>query len=175
VQDRVSCAVFGMPRAALEVGATDLSMPLEQLAAWAQSQTVGVTASTAPAPTVAKRRRILVVDDDHGALEETRRALEAAGYDAHVQDNPMMVAVTLRRTPADLVLLESELVTVSGKVVTDAMRKNGLGHVPVVLHSKLTGDALRARATECGVLGFVNKADPERFAVIRGLIGGPTR
>jgi two-component system chemotaxis response regulator CheB len=174
VQDRVSCAVFGMPRAALEVGATDLSMPLEQLAAWAQSQTVGVTASTAPAPTVAKRRRILVVDDDHGALEETRRALEAAGYDAHVQDNPMMVAVTLRRTPADLVLLESELVTVSGKVVTDAMRKNGLGHVPVVLHSKLTGDALRARATECGVLGFVNKADPERFAVIRDLIGGPT-
>lgn len=175
VQDRVSCAVFGMPRAALEVGATDLSMPLEQLAAWAQSQTVGVKASTAPAATVAKRRRILVVDDDHAALEETRRALEAAGYDAHVQDNPMMVAVTLRRTPADLVLLESELVTVSGKVVTDAMRKNGLGHVPVVLHSKLTGDALRARATECGVLGFVNKADPERFAVIRGLIGGPTR
>jgi two-component system, chemotaxis family, protein-glutamate methylesterase/glutaminase len=175
VQDRVSCAVFGMPRAALEVGATDLSMPLEQLAAWAQSQTVGVKAASAPAPMVAKRRRILVVDDDHGALEETRRALEAAGYDAHVQDNPMMVAVTLRRTPADLVLLESELVTVSGKVVTDAMRKNGLGHVPVVLHSKLTGDALRARATECGVLGFVNKADPERFAVIRGLIGGPTR
>jgi chemotaxis response regulator CheB len=178
VQDRVTCAVFGMPRAALEVGATDLALPLDQLATWAVAQTKGVRASAQGAPATApgpKKRRVLVVDDDHATLEATRGLLEAAGYEAHTLDNPMMVAVTLRRTPADLVLLESELVTVTGKVVTDAMRKNGLGHVPVVLHSKLTGEALRTRATECGVLGFVNKADPQRLDVVRGLIGGSTR
>jgi two-component system chemotaxis response regulator CheB len=175
VQDRASCAVFGMPRAALEVGATDLAMPLDQLAAWAVGQTKGVAPGVPVGAALPKRRRVLVVDDDHASLEATRQVLEAAGYDAHVLDNPMMVAVTLRRTPADLVLLESELVTVTGKVVADAMRKNGLGHVPVVLHSKLTGDALRSRAAECGVLGFVNKADPHRLDIVRGLIGGPTR
>jgi two-component system chemotaxis response regulator CheB len=176
VQDRVTCAVFGMPRAALEVGATELALPIEQLAAWAVTQTKGVAPASAAAPaTLAKKRRVLVVDDDHPALEATRAALEGAGYEVHTLDNPMMVAVTLRRTPADLVLLESELVTVTGKVVAEALRKNGLGHVPVVLHSKLTGEALRARATECGVLGFVNKADPQRLDIVRGLIGGPTR
>lgn len=169
VQDPVSCAVFGMPRAALEVGATELSMPVEKLAAWAVHQTRGVTAST-PAP-ASRRRRVLIVDDNHAALELAQRTLEQAGYDAHALDNPMMLATSLRRTPADLVLLESELATVQGKVITDAMRKNGL-LVPVVLHSKLNGEPLKQRATECGAVGFVTKGDPSLVTVIRGVIGG---
>ncbi|MCA2979519.1 MAG: response regulator, partial [Myxococcaceae bacterium] len=38
VQDRLTCAVFGMPRAALEAGATDVAMSVPQLAAWASAQ-----------------------------------------------------------------------------------------------------------------------------------------
>jgi two-component system chemotaxis response regulator CheB len=174
VQDRASCAVWGMPRAALEVGATDLAMSIEKLAAWCAEMCRGVTPAMRRAP-VSKRRRVLVVDDDHAALEFTRTALERAGYEAHTLDNPMMVAATLRRTPADLVLLESELVTVAGLFVIEAMRKNGFGHVPLVLHSKLEGDKLRQRATECGVLGFVHKGDPGTIDLIKGLIGAPTR
>jgi chemotaxis response regulator CheB len=176
VQDKVSCAVWGMPRAALEVGATDVALPLEKLAAWCSELVKGLTpaavAAAAPAP---RKRRVLVVDDDHASLERTRRQLEQAGYDAHTLDNPMMLAATLRRTPADLVLLESELVTVSGLVVAEALRKNSLGHVPLVLHSKLEGDKLKVRAAECGVLGFVHKGTPETIDVVRGIIGGPTR
>lgn len=175
VQDRVSCAVWGMPRAALEVGATDVALNVEKLAAWCTEMCKGMTPTPPPVASPPKKRRVLVVDDDHAALEFARTQLERAGYDAHTLDNPMMVAATLRRTPADLVLLESELVTVSGAVVAEALRKNGLGHVPLVLHSKLQGDKLKLRATECGVLGFVHKGDPATIDLIRGLIGGPNR
>lgn len=175
VQDRASCAVWGMPRAALEVGATDVSLSIEKLAGWVAELCRGLQPATAPSASPARRRRVLVVDDDHAALEFARRELERAGYDAHTLDNPMMVAMTLRRTPADLVLLESELATVTGQVVAEALRKNGLGHVPLVLHSKLSGEKLRTRATECGVLGFVHKGDPGVLEIVRGLIGGPTR
>jgi len=173
VQDKTSCAVFGMPRAALEVGATDRAMPVEGLAAWAVELCRGVTPAPSSAPT--RKRRVLIVDDDHAALEFTRRALEQAGYDAQSLDNPMMVAVALRRTPADLVLLESELVTMSGKVVTEALRNNGLGGVPVMLYSSLDQELLRTRAAECGVLGFLHKGDPALLDVMRSLIGGPEK
>jgi two-component system chemotaxis response regulator CheB len=174
VQDRGSCAVWGMPRAALEVGATDVTLPLERLSSWAAEVCKGVTPRRAPgAPQ--PRRRVLIVDDDHAALDGARRTLEGVGYEVQTLDNPMMVAVALRRAPADLVLLESELVSISGAVVAEAMRRNGLGHVPVVLHSKLAGDKLKQRAQECGVLGFVNKGDPAVIELVRGLIGGPSR
>ncbi|MBL8921747.1 MAG: response regulator [Myxococcaceae bacterium] len=175
VQDRASCAVWGMPRAALEVGATDLALSVEKLAAWCAETARGVTPAVPRPAASSKRRRILVVDDDHASLEFTRTTLEGAGYEVHTLDNPMMVAATLRRTPADLVLLESELVTVAGIFVIEAMRKNGFGHVPLVLHSKLEGDKLKQRATECGVLGFLHKGDPGTVELVKGLIGAPTR
>lgn len=172
VQDRPSCAVWGMPRAALEVGASDLALPIEALAKWIKEQCREVT--TKPTA-VGKRRRIVVVDDDHTGLELARVELERAGYEVHTLDNPMMVAAALRRTPADLVLLESELLTVTGQVVTDALRKNGLGNIPLVLHSKLEGEPLRQRAAACGVLGFVHKGDGTLLTVIKGLIGDARR
>jgi len=175
VQDRQSCIVWGMPRAALEVGATDVAMSVEKLAAWASEVCRGATATLPPPPVAHRKRRVLVVDDDHAALDLTRQQLERAGYDAHVLDNPMMVAATLRRTPADLILLESELVSLSGQVVVEALRRNGLGHIPLVLHSKLEGEKLKTRAAECGVLAFVHKGDPATIELITGLIGGPAR
>lgn len=172
VQDRQSCIVWGMPRAALEVGATDVALSVEKLVAWTTEVCQGVTPAVPMA--ASRKRRVLVVDDDHASLEFTRQQLERAGYEAHVLDNPMLVAATLRRAPADLILLESELISISGQVIVEALRKNGLGHVPLVLHSKLTGDKLKTRATECGVLGFVHKGDAATIDVIKGLIGAPT-
>ncbi len=175
VQDRHTCAVWGMPRAALEVGATDVALPLDRLAPWVAELCNGVVLKKPSVPAKETRRRILVVDDDHAALDATRTVLQRAGYEAQTLDNPMMVAVVLRKSPADLVLLESELVSLSGAVVTEVMRKNGLGHVPLVLHSKLDGDRLKQRAQECGVLGFVHKGDPTVVELIKGLVGGPIR
>ncbi len=172
VQDRQSCIVWGMPRAALEVGATDVALSVEKLVAWTSEVCRGATA--APPFVVSRKRRILIVDDDHASLEFTRAQLERSGYEAHLLDNPMLVAATLRRVPADLILLESELVSVSGQVIVEALRKNGLGHIPLVLHSKLEGEKLKTRATECGVLGFVHKGDPGTIELIKGLIGGPS-
>jgi two-component system, chemotaxis family, protein-glutamate methylesterase/glutaminase len=171
VQDRQSCIVWGMPRAALEVGATDVTLSVERLASWAASICEGVKA--APVKAANRKRLVMIVDDDHASLDFTQKQLERAGYATHVIDNPMMIAATLRRTPPDLILLESELISVSGQVIVETLRKNGLGHIPLVLHSKLDGDKLKTRAAECGVLGFVHKGDPATIALIKGLIGGP--
>jgi two-component system chemotaxis response regulator CheB len=43
VQDEASCAVFGMPRAALDIGAVDRTTPLDQLAATILGAVRGVT------------------------------------------------------------------------------------------------------------------------------------
>jgi chemotaxis response regulator CheB len=172
VQDRQSCIVWGIPRAALEVGATDVALSVEKLVAWTSE--VCREATAAPPLVVSRKRRILIVDDDHASLEFTRQQLERGGYEAHLLDNPMLVAATLRRVAVDLILLESELVSLSGQVIVEALRKNGLGHIPLVLHSKLEGEQLKTRATECGVLGFVHKGDPGTIELIKSLIGGPS-
>jgi two-component system chemotaxis response regulator CheB len=168
VQDRTSCAVFGMPKAALEAGATETALDIEALAAWALEQCSARTSST-PLPKSAPpaKQRILIVDDDRSAIDRARTRLERAGYEVTGLDNPMMVASSLRRAPADLVLLESELITVTGKVVAEALRNNGLSHVPLMLHSKLSGEPLRLKAKECGILAFVHKDDPSLVEVVR--------
>lgn len=175
VQDRLSCAVWGMPRAALELGATDLALPLDKLAAWTAEVSLGARAVGGQERVLGRRRRALVVDDDPAALETTRRLLEGGGFEVFTLDNPMMVASTLRRTPADLILFESELVAVRGQLVVEALRRNGLAHVPLVLYSRLDGEALKTRAAECGVLGFVHKGDPGTLELLKGLVGGSAR
>lgn len=159
-QDRASCAVFGMPRAAIEVGAAEVVLSLDDIPGYLVEALHGpgpARAHTPPPRPRPERRRVLVVDDDAGALEAARVVLERAGYEVRLLDNPMMVAGALRRAPADVVLLEPELRTMHAAVVVQSLRS--LSAVPVVLHSNLKADALRARAAEVGAAGWARKGD----------------
>lgn len=184
VQDRQSCAVFGMPKAALELGAAETVLPLEAIAPFLVEAVKSVSESGArrvvrrspvPVPTDG-RRRVVVVDEDTRVLEASRKVLEGAGYEVHTVDNPLMLAGFLRRTPMDLVLLETELTTMRGAIVAQALRRHGLAGVPVFIHSTLDEAQLKARATECGAVGYVKKGSTANLLrEVNAFLGGPSR
>ncbi|MCC6336444.1 MAG: chemotaxis-specific protein-glutamate methyltransferase CheB [Myxococcales bacterium] len=178
VQDRASCAVFGMPKAAIEVGAAEVVLSLDEIPRYlveATKKTSVPRPPSVPAP-VPERRRVLVVDDDAQALEACKKALSDAGFEVHVSDNPLMVAGVLRRTPMDLVLLEPELRTMKGAVVMQALRTAGQATVPVFLHSRLPVAELRAKASEVGAAGFVRKGElPALVREVTSFLGGAQR
>lgn len=157
VQSRETCAVFGMPRAAIELGAAEIALPLEGLAPWLSALTRG-----GPRPKVIEPRknRVLIVDEDAETLKATRAALEKGGLEIHTLNNPLLVAQTIRKLDIDLVLLETELSTMRGAVVLQSLRNHGLARVPVILHSRLDPISLKARAKEVGALGFIRKGSP---------------
>jgi chemotaxis response regulator CheB len=190
-QDRASSAVFGMPRAAQELGAVEVVLPLEDMAKWlvetVKPSVKKAAPGTAPAspststsqsklqPVVSGKKRILVVDDDAKAAQKVKGVLEGAGFEVRVLDNALMMASTLRKSPVELVLFETELSTVRGLVVLKTLQEHGLTSVPIFLHSRLELSALKARAKECSAVGFVEKDAPGLVREISAFLGGAKR
>ena len=187
VQDKASCAVFGMPRAAMELGAAEHVMslatigpfliqaarggpnaPSAQLSAVpapppppsAPRPAAGVSALPPP-PLIREKRTVLVVDDQATDLETARVTLQRAGFDVLLLDNPLMLARTLRRNVVDVVVLEPELKTMKGAVVVQTLRSHGLGTVPICLWSFADEATLSTRLRECQASGSVRKGDPD--------------
>ncbi len=183
VQDKASCAVFGMPRAAMELGAAEHVMDLNLIAGFLTQAVKGGTvtappsvhvappaASPRPAPVVNSRppepaiprekRTVLVVDDGAVDLETARATLQRAGFEVLTLDNPLMLARMLRRNVVDVVVLEPELKTMKGAVVVQTLRAHGLGTVPICLWSGADEATLSTRMRECQASGSVRKGDP---------------
>jgi two-component system chemotaxis response regulator CheB len=174
VQDKASCAVFGMPRAAVELGAAEHVMELNAMGACLVQIAKGATvapfaplppppekASAPPppaAPTERTKKTVLVVDDQ-GHLDSARATLERSGYEVLTLDNPLVLAGTLRRNTVDLVLLEPDLKTMKGQVVVQTLRSHGI-QTPVLLWSSLEDTALQSRVRDCQAIGSIKKGDP---------------
>lgn len=171
VQSRETCAVFGMPRAAIELGAADIALPLDGLAPWLSALMRG---GPRPKGIEPRKKRVLVVDEDVEALKAARQTLEAGGLEVHTLDNPLIAAQTIRRLDIDLVLLETELSTMKGAVVIASLRNAG-ARVPVMLHSKLEATALKARAKEVGALGFIRKGSASLLREVDAFLGSSHR
>lgn len=165
VQDAASCAVAGMPLAALAMAAADEVVELKQIA---PELIDGLRPATRPAPPPRTKKRILVVDDSPIVLEATRQKLQGAGYEVFTLDNPLMVANTLRKIPVDLVLLDVNMPVVRGTQVVTALRAHGLDATPVILFSDLDEKELTARAKECGATGWLQKSGDEH-AMVRAI------
>ena len=182
VQDKASCAVFGMPRAAMELGAAEHVMDLSVIAGFLTQAARGGTNMPPPAvaaPVAAARpaitptnsrarepatprekRTVLVVDDAAADLETARATLQRAGFEVLTLDNPLMLARMLRRNVVDVVVLEPELETMKGAVVVQTLRTHGLGTVPICLWSAIDEGTLSTRMRECQASGSVRKGDP---------------
>ena len=116
-----------------------------------------------------------LVDEDAEVLKVARLALEEGGLEVHTLDNPLLVAQTIRRLDIDLVLLETELSTMKGAVVIQSLRNHGLARVPVMLHSKLDANTLKARAKEVGAQGFIRKGSTSLLREVDAFLGSTYR
>jgi two-component system chemotaxis response regulator CheB len=194
VQDKASCAVFGMPRAAMELGAAEHVMALTAIAPFLSQAVKGGLQTPAPAvavaavptapakrpsesnlpavTTVREKKTVLVVDDQPSDLELARATLQRAGFEVLTLDNPLMLARTLRRNVVDVVVLEPELTTMKGAIVVQTLRAHGLGTVPICLWSSADEATLQTRLRECQASGSVRKGDPA--ALVRA-VGKLTR
>lgn len=182
VQDKASCAVFGMPRAALELGAAEHVMALPDIAPFLSQAAKGSAPApvaaplAAPAPAAVERdkKRVLVVDDQPEALREAEATLARHGFEVLTLDNPLMLARTLRRNPVDVVVLEPELKTMKGAIVVQTLRTHGLDRVPIGLWSALDEPTLATRQRECQAAGAARKGDPAGLVrLVRRLAGTP--
>ncbi len=168
-QDRETSAVYGMPRAAFELGAAEQVLPLDAIAPSVVEATRQAAAppSTRHAesgsfgavpPPRGEKPCVLLLDEKLDAFEVARATLERGGYEVLTLDNPLMLARTLRRNAVDVVLLEPELETMKAAVVIQTLRSHGVT-VPVCLWSTLEERALDARVRECQASGGVRKDD----------------
>ena len=180
VQDKSSCAVFGMPRAAMELGAAEHVMSLQAIAPFLTQAAKGgegpslpppsapplggrapAAAAPPPAPPPPREKKtVLIMDDGASDLELARVTLQRAGFEVLVLDNPLMLARTLRRNVVDVVVLEPELKTMKGAVVVQTLRSHGLGAVPIALWSSADENTLALRVRECQASGSLRKGDP---------------
>lgn len=176
VQDAKTSAVFGMPQAALELGAADEVLPIEKVAGWLMEQVQLAKPSPAGDSPLADavlqaaeaspaRKRILVVDDSPIVLESTRVTLEGAGFEVKTLDNPLMVPSAMRREHFDLVMLDVSMPVVQGDQVMRALKGHELSNAPVILFSDRDESQLRELANSCGAAGWLRKSAGPRALV----------
>jgi chemotaxis protein histidine kinase CheA len=127
-----------------------------------------------PAP-VARKARILVVEDSVGVRELERVILESAGYDVVTAVDGLDGIARLRAEPADLVLSDVEMPGMDGFTLTRTIRRTrGWEQVPVVIMTS-RGDASDRRAgLEAGASAYLLKSDfdqTELVDTVRRLVG----
>jgi len=110
--------------------------------------------------------RLLLVDDDEGALHAMRRVLRDAGYEVFTADNGSegLKEFFHARGRFDLVLTDQSMPTMSGM----DMAARILAHHPearVVICTGHVEPRLEAQAAEAGVAGFVRKPMSPRMLV----------
>lgn len=169
-QDRASCAVFGMPGAAVELGAVEQLLPLSSIAkalselptrpmiAAPPTEEGGAGASSG-ASRKPKRPKVLVVDDSPIIREAGKLVLEAAGFEVVTLESPLLVAGVVRREVPDIILLDVNMPALPGDVVAQIVKQHGFSkRTRVVLFSDLEKGELERRAAAAGASGFIQKS-----------------
>ena len=114
-----------------------------------------------------RKPKIVVIDDSEIVLEVARGALEGAGYDVVTHDRPAgCVALILHEKP-DLVLMDVNMPGLGGDTIVSVLAKaQPTGDTVVLLHSSLSAEVLRAKASAAGAHGFIQKSG-DLFALVR--------
>jgi CheY-like chemotaxis protein len=114
-----------------------------------------------------RKPKIVVIDDSEIVLEVTRGALEGAGYDVVTHDRPAgCVALILHEKP-ELVLMDVNMPGLGGDTIVSVLGKAApTSDTIVLLHSSLSAEVLRAKATAAGAHGFLQKSG-DLFGLVR--------
>jgi CheY-like chemotaxis protein len=114
-----------------------------------------------------RKPKIVVIDDSEIVLEVTRGALEGAGYEVVTHDRPAgCVALILHEKP-DLVLMDVNMPGLGGDTIVSVLAKAApTSDTIVLLHSSLSAEVLRGKATTAGAHGFLQKSG-DLFGLVR--------
>jgi CheY-like chemotaxis protein len=114
-----------------------------------------------------RKPKIVVIDDSEIVLEVTKGALEGAGFDVVTHDRPAgCVALILHEKP-DLVLMDVNMPGLGGDTIVSVLAKaHPTSETVVLLHSSLSGEVLRGKATVAGAHGFIQKSG-DLFGLVR--------
>jgi len=114
-----------------------------------------------------RKPKIVVIDDSEIVLEVTKGALEGAGYEVIAHDRPAgCVALILHEKP-DLVLMDVNMPGLGGDTIVSVLGKAApTSDTVVLLHSSLSAEVLRSKATTAGAHGFIQKSG-DLFGLVR--------
>ena len=133
-----------------------------------------IGAAPHPAPYVAPRRTILLVEDDAGLADEIVTDLQGRDYDVvHVADGVLAMAAA-RQGRFDLLVIDRMLPGLDGVEVIRRLRDENV-RIPVLVLSALSGVDDRVRGLKAGGDDYLTKpfAFPELAARVEALLRRP--
>ncbi len=109
---------------------------------------------------MAKRKKIMVIDDDDRILLTTKELLEMEGYDVVTFRYGFGATSAIRANQPDLVLMDINMPALSGENLSRLIRSNShTRSVPIVFFSSNDEDSLRRSVDRYGVQGYICKGD----------------
>lgn len=104
------------------------------------------------------RAKVLVVEDNEDNRALLVKVLSRQGYEVVEATSGEEALELAEREPPDLVLMDLNLVGMSGFEATRRMKQNSkLRHIPVVAITAYAMVGDRERALECGCNGYLSK------------------
>ena len=107
--------------------------------------------------TPARRKRILLVDDDREIVETIRGVLEANGYEILVARDGNQGLVMAEREDPDLVILDMMMPKRSGFLVLEKLRRTRSVPLRVIMITANEGSRHKAYAEMLGVDDYIRK------------------
>ncbi|OGR29931.1 MAG: hypothetical protein A2091_09610 [Desulfuromonadales bacterium GWD2_61_12] len=107
-----------------------------------------------------KRKRILVVDDDHKHLQTSKEILELEGHEVIIHNSPFRTNEIVKTVRPDLLLLDVNMPGLSGERLIGLVRAHYQDRtLPIVFYSSNDEDSLRESVKTFGADGYVCKGD----------------
>lgn len=100
--------------------------------------------------------KILLVDDDPVAIDETKSALQAAGFEVSVAKDGGQAQGVVRMRAPDLILIEAILPGESGFEITEKLKQQHR-RIPIIMATQIDLDSARNLAERVGCDGYIVK------------------
>ncbi len=104
------------------------------------------------------KEKVLIVNNNPVARSNLARLLSHAGYELDVAVNSEDTLAKVRTAKGfDLLVMDTNLPTLNGFQVLDALRENGFGNIPAVLLTSKSSPTEIARRHDKGAIVFVQQ------------------
>ena len=120
-----------------------------------------VTASPGPGSTMAKSKRIIILDDDASVLTAVERVLKMHGFDAEVYHTVEAFREGARFDDASCLVLDIHLDGHCGIELRKQLARDGVS-VPVIFITGVDNNATRAAALQAGCVAYLQKPFPSQ-------------